>query len=266
MSAPRKMKSRFDGSCAKCKLLIPKNSWIYYDSNSRTAEHDECHDAKEKTSETALGDELSTIRGSSSSYKNRADKKTWLAGSAGERRVRQELDSLRSVDFVVLHSRSIPDSQADLDHIVVTPSGVYYIDSKHYADKKISFSMEGSAVSNILKFVTKRGVGMKHLTIDGKNSDTVIEPFYWELEQIRKALPIETPLRASLCFINGLWESNSANKWINHGFFWLNTTPTVFVCSPDKLFQLFKDKNQAEKISVVEIVAILEKAFPPKSE
>jgi hypothetical protein len=60
------------------------------------------------------------------------DASAWQRGAAGERRTARLLDPLARHGWVVLHDLAIPGSQANLDHLVVGPGGVFLIDSKQY--------------------------------------------------------------------------------------------------------------------------------------
>ena len=56
----------------------------------------------------------------------------WAIGAVGEERLGALLNSRVSPSVRVLHDRRIPRSLANLDHIVVCPSGVIVIDAKKY--------------------------------------------------------------------------------------------------------------------------------------
>jgi hypothetical protein len=57
----------------------------------------------------------------------------WQVGSVGEEIVGARLDLLaQEFDFEVLHDRRRPPTKANIDHMVVTPAGVYVIDAKNY--------------------------------------------------------------------------------------------------------------------------------------
>ncbi|NYG05774.1 hypothetical protein BJ986_000261 [Phycicoccus badiiscoriae] len=57
----------------------------------------------------------------------------WAAGAAGERRVAAELSNLREA-WTVLHDRLLRpgQSEANLDHVVVGPGGMFLIDAKNW--------------------------------------------------------------------------------------------------------------------------------------
>ncbi len=56
----------------------------------------------------------------------------WERGAVGEERLGARLDALASDDVAVLHDRRIPNSKANIDHIVITRAGVWVIDAKRY--------------------------------------------------------------------------------------------------------------------------------------
>jgi Nuclease-related domain len=60
------------------------------------------------------------------------DASAWQRGATGERRTARLLDPLERHGWAVLHDLAIPGSQANLDHLVIGPGGVFVIDSKQY--------------------------------------------------------------------------------------------------------------------------------------
>jgi hypothetical protein len=60
------------------------------------------------------------------------DAVAWRRGAAGERRTARRLAVLERHGWAVLHDLAIPGSQANIDHLVIGPGGVFVIDSKQY--------------------------------------------------------------------------------------------------------------------------------------
>jgi hypothetical protein len=57
----------------------------------------------------------------------------WQRGAAGERRTARLLDRLTREGYVVFHDLAMPgDTSANVDHLVIGPSGVFVIDSKQW--------------------------------------------------------------------------------------------------------------------------------------
>jgi hypothetical protein len=60
------------------------------------------------------------------------DAVAWRRGAAGERRTARLLAALEQHGWAVLHDLAVPGSQANVDHLVIGPGGVFVIDSKQY--------------------------------------------------------------------------------------------------------------------------------------
>lgn len=56
----------------------------------------------------------------------------WAKGARGEVLLGKRVDALVARGVQVLHDRRIPGTQANIDHIVVGPRGVFVIDAKRY--------------------------------------------------------------------------------------------------------------------------------------
>jgi hypothetical protein len=60
------------------------------------------------------------------------DAVAWRRGAAGERRTARLLGPLERHGWAVLHDLAVPGSQANIDHLLIGPGGVFVIDSKQY--------------------------------------------------------------------------------------------------------------------------------------
>jgi Nuclease-related domain len=60
------------------------------------------------------------------------DAVAWRRGAEGERRTARLLGPLERQGWAVLHDLAVPRSQANIDHLVIGPGGVFVIDSKQY--------------------------------------------------------------------------------------------------------------------------------------
>jgi hypothetical protein len=58
--------------------------------------------------------------------------RTWQRGAQGERHTARLLRRLSRVGFVVFHDLAVPGFQANVDHLVIGPTGVFVIDSKQW--------------------------------------------------------------------------------------------------------------------------------------
>jgi hypothetical protein len=59
--------------------------------------------------------------------------RTWRRGAHGERHTAHQLDRLTCDGYVVLHDLAVPgNTSANVDHLVIGPTGVFVIDSKQW--------------------------------------------------------------------------------------------------------------------------------------
>jgi hypothetical protein len=58
--------------------------------------------------------------------------RTWRRGAHGEQQTARRLDRLTRDGYVVFHDLAVPGSLANLDHLVIGPTGVFVIDSKQW--------------------------------------------------------------------------------------------------------------------------------------
>jgi hypothetical protein len=65
-------------------------------------------------------------------FRSSPDTVAWRRGAAGERRTARLLAPLERQGWAVLHDLAIPNSAANIDHLVIGPGGVLAIDSKQY--------------------------------------------------------------------------------------------------------------------------------------
>ena len=57
----------------------------------------------------------------------------WRRGAAGERRTARLLDRLTGDGYIVFHDLAVPgNTSANVDHLVIGPTGVFIIDSKQW--------------------------------------------------------------------------------------------------------------------------------------
>lgn len=72
--------------------------------------------------------------------------RAWSSGAVGEERVAAAVDAIAGQSIRVLHDRKIRRSKANIDHLVVTPAGVWVIDSKRYQDRRPELRVDGGVL------------------------------------------------------------------------------------------------------------------------
>jgi hypothetical protein len=107
--------------------------------------------------------------------------RTWQRGAAGERHTARLLDRLTRDGFVIFHDLAVPGSPANVDHLVIGPTGVFVIDSKQWTGS-VHQSADGLAWHNHYRL------------------DRTLETVRWEAETLGRLLGTRT---AALLCVHG---------------------------------------------------------------
>jgi len=68
---------------------------------------------------------------------------SWSTGAAGERRTAKMMLPLQRDGWTALHDRAIPNSKANLDHLLISPAGeVVYVDTKTWTSNKSALRVQ----------------------------------------------------------------------------------------------------------------------------
>jgi hypothetical protein len=97
----------------------------------------------------------------------------WQRGAHGERRTAHLLDRLTCDGYVVFHDLAVPGSPANVDHLVIGPTGVFVIDSKQWSGS-VRQGSDGLAWHNHYRL------------------DRTLETVRWEAEAISRVLGTRT--------------------------------------------------------------------------
>jgi Nuclease-related domain len=68
-------------------------------------------------------------------YRASAEASAWRQGARGERRTARRLRRLTRRGYVAFHDLGMPGSRANIDHLLLGPTGVFVIDSKQYTGR-----------------------------------------------------------------------------------------------------------------------------------
>jgi hypothetical protein len=122
--------------------------------------------------------------------------KAWASGAKGEAALGARLDRHASESIGVLHDRRIPGTKANIDHIVVTPGGVFVVDAKRYVGKRPTLRVEGGILRPRIE----------KLIVGGSDRTKLVDGVLGQVERMRAALADETiDVSGVLCFIDGDW-------------------------------------------------------------
>lgn len=120
--------------------------------------------------------------------------KAWKVGAEGERRVAEVLADLDGVE--VLHDRRIPRTRANIDHLVVGPSGVFVVDAKKYTGA-VEVRERGTLFRSDLR-----------LYVNGRDRSPLVDGVVRQTDIVKSVLASSFPLvpvRGVLCFIGCEW-------------------------------------------------------------
>jgi hypothetical protein len=99
----------------------------------------------------------------------------WRRGADGERRTARLLDRLTRDGYVVFHDLALPGSPANVDHLVIGPTGVFVIDSKQWTGT-VRQSADGLAWHNHYRL------------------DRTLETVRWEAQMVGRLLGLRSAL------------------------------------------------------------------------
>ena len=225
----KQMNIRYAGACRQCGASLPAGTKAIYENDTKTIR---CLDCATEAPAEAIGPDLepphdaplpteSGVAGSSArrEYERRKAKdeeklrekwghfgglavalsderphtKSWDTGAIGEERLGARLNTLAANGLAVLHDRRIPGSKANIDHIAITPSGIWVIDAKRYKGRP-ELKIEGGILR---PRVEKLLVGRRDCT---KLVDGVLKQV-----DVMRDLIGDVPVTGALCFIEADW-------------------------------------------------------------
>lgn len=116
----------------------------------------------------------------------------WVTGAPGERKVGEALDAIAGI--VALHDRHKPGSRSNIDHIAVTPAGVWVIDAKVRPGKRLELRNKGGLFARD-----------ERLIIGGRDETKLVESMGWQVETVRQScadLLVDAVVQPALCFVD----------------------------------------------------------------
>lgn len=120
--------------------------------------------------------------------------RSWGVGAVGEEKVGAMLELC--AELVVIHDRRVPGSKANIDHLVVAPTGIFVVDPKRYRGQ-----------------VHKRDVGSLfrpdvRLFVGRRDCSKQVAGVRWQGARLRAALGdvyASVPIYMTLCFVDSQW-------------------------------------------------------------
>jgi Nuclease-related domain len=125
--------------------------------------------------------------------------RAWDLGAHGEEVFATSVDRLTGAGLYFLHDRRIPPTRANIDHIVIAPTGVYVIDAKNYTGRAQLRVTGGIFSPRVEKLIVGRRDCTKLVAGVHKQVDRVSELLTSD------GIGQDVPVHGMLCFVEGDW-------------------------------------------------------------
>jgi hypothetical protein len=168
--------------------------------------------------------------------------RAWDIGATGEERLGNRLNELTSETLRVLHDRRIPGSRANIDHLAVTPAGVYVIDAKKYQGRP-RLRIEGGLLRT----------RVERLTVGSRDCTKVVDGVLHQVDVVRSVVGDAVPVHGVLCFVDADW------PMVGGAF----RTRGVEVLWPKKLYQRLTAGGAASTETICDNHRLIGSALPP---
>jgi hypothetical protein len=217
----KRMRLRYAGTCRECGIDLPAKTEAIYERSTKTVR---CVSHDELTVESPIEDGAIEAGNAGASARREFERRkarreervrtkhpklgglilalsddpqstrAWDRGALGEERLGNRLNELASNTMRVLHDRRIPGTRANIDHLAVTPTGVYVIDAKRYRGRP-ELKVEGGLLR---PRVQKLLVGTRDCT-------KVVDGVLKQIDIVRSAIGDGVPITGVLCFVEADW-------------------------------------------------------------
>lgn len=265
----RRMRLRYAGACRVCDVKLPAKTEAIYERSTKTVrclahytsvadlpEVEESIDPgtpggsarreferREQNRERRIREKHPRLGGLIHAFTDEPQStKAWDTGAVGEERLGSRLNELASDTLRVLHDRRIPGSRANIDHLAVTPTGVFVIDAKKYAGRP-HLKIEGGLLR---PRVEKLVVGTRDCT-------KLVDGMLKQISIVREVVGDQVAVQGVLCFVEADWP-------LLGGWF---ATRGVEVMRPKKLYPLLQAGDSTDSDAVEGVYRRMASALPP---
>jgi len=162
----------------------------------------------------------------------------WQRGGQGEEQVGRFLSQAVGRGGIVLHDRSVPKSRANIDHIVIVPSGVWVIDTKRYRGR-----------------VEQRGGWFRSasLFVNRHDRTNLVSAATAQRQLVQRCVGARVTVHSVLCFTDAEWGFMAKPFHVND----------VLVTWPRRLAGALAGPGPLEHTGLEEMAGVLSEAFPP---
>jgi hypothetical protein len=266
----KRMRLRYAGACRVCDVELPARTEAIYERSTRTVRclsHDSIADVtmpvdepihpgtpggsarreferREQNRERRIREKHPRLGGLIHALTDDPQStKAWDTGALGEERLGSRLNELASDTLRVLHDRRIPGTRANIDHLAVTPTGVFVIDAKKYAGRP-HLKIEGGLLRP----------RAEKLMVGSRNCTKLVDGVLKQISIVRELIGDQVAIQGVLCFVEADWPLFASPF----------TTRGVEVMRPKKLYPLLlADGGPAAVGALEDVYRRLASALPP---
>ncbi|MDA8357302.1 MAG: nuclease-related domain-containing protein [Actinomycetota bacterium] len=242
----------FGGRCRQCGGEIPPKAEGWHNPSAPPGRKVVCAACWPRfvESESGAPERLENHVGGTSTLrdaaKKRRGKRTWQLGAAGEYLLSLTLAEELTNDQIVLTDRSVPNSPANIDFLVVASSGVWLIDAKKWTGR-ISYRSR-SLFSPEMR-----------LYVGGADRTDAIDAIYGQVIPVAQIInDLSVPIFPALVFVEGDWDAKLLlrRKPVRHDRVWISP--------PRMLTKLIKAPGPLSQEQIVAIAHNLREALPER--
>lgn len=168
--------------------------------------------------------------------------KAWDSGAIGEERLGARLNEFASDTLRVLHDRRLPGTRANIDHLAVTPTGVFVIDAKKYKGRP-QLKVQGGLLRP----------RVEKLLVGSRDCTKVVDGVLKQIDVVRGVVGEDMPVHGVLCFVDADW------PLIGGSF----TTRGVEALWPRRLYPKLRAEGSLDHATIGNLHRLLASALPP---
>jgi hypothetical protein len=166
----------------------------------------------------------------------------WDTGALGEERLGARLNELANDSLRVLHDRRIPKTRANIDHLAITPSGVFVIDAKRYKGRP-DLQVEGGILRP----------RVETLMVGKRDRTSLVDGVLKQVGLVRDIIGPDIPVKGVLCFVEADWPLIGGAL----------STRGVDVVWPKNLYKALASAGPLNASALSEVHHALATALPP---
>lgn len=253
-----------DGRCSKCRRAVYAGSWGWWAPRTRELWCDPCGNEMFRAADPAtnvIDTGTAGISATREHYRRLTpqgqhvaaavgpwpppqvgreahDVAAWRKGAYGERAAAAVFDGIAVDGFVALHDRKAHGTRGNIDHVLVTLSGVWVVDSKHWSGCLQPVGLGGHGGRTPRLFVGRR------------DCTDILHKMRWQTDQVRAALgefSDDVPVYPAIAFIGVDWSAYPRSFQMHN----------VFVAWPEEIVRTVRYYNGPLQPAGLEAIGLL---------